>query len=922
MEEREIPVGTRRERSRASAAGVAADATDACRTTFASQVRDALNRLYDPAYLQTHPLVALVSRDPASRGAGAGKALRQLIIDAIDALRPMAGRGTPAPAGLIHQILTLRYVDALEPAVVQERLAIGRSEYYREYQRGTDALISLLWERRNASCGDVVAVSPAATSSPSAAVEERAVTLPAASSETRSNHNLPAQLTSFVGRAVEARVVEALVTGSRLLTLTGTGGCGKTRLALEVASHLVASFVDGVWLVELAPLVDPSLVAQAIATVLGIREEAAQPIQATLLRALRARTMLIILDNCEHLIDACARLADAIVRSCPGVRVLVTSREPLGIEGEVAWRVPSLPIPLARAHQQPSDLAQNDSVRLFVERVHAVQPGFQLTGQNAGAVAQICRRLDGIPLALELAASRVRTLPIEQVAARLDQRFRLLTGGSRAALPRHQTLAALVAWSYELLTEQERALFERLAVFSGGFTAEAAQAVCIAEGVDEWDVLDHLGRLVDKSLVIAESGDGRIERYHQLETLRQFGQEKLVARGDATVTRRRHADYFAAFAEEAAPKQSGPDWPIWVRRLDTEHDNLRHALTWAVGLDGISGADPIVGLRLVGALGRYWATHSHYVEACVWSSHALAQTPNAPPSLRCLAVLTAAQSYYLTDDHAAAEPLANEALRLARLANNERQIALSTWLLGLIARFEGGNLERAEGLVAEARRIFEEQSDLSLAWLTIVHLGRIALFRKDHQQAEQYLQQARVIQRQIGSSESHAEQWLGSVAYDRGDLDRAALHYAEALAMSRRSDNRPNAGWSLANLGMVAHARGDHDSAVAYYRESLQIYEDIGYLNGISDVFQRLAKVAASREDYNRAARLMGAAAALPYTIGSLEPPFEHETYDRCVADVRAALGEAAFSAAFAAGHEQPLETTVAAVLADEAMPT
>jgi non-specific serine/threonine protein kinase len=874
-----------------------------------------LNRLYDPAYLQTHPLIALVSRDPAIRGAEAGKTLRQIVVDAIDALRPIPGAEAPTPAGLIHQILTLRYVNALEPAAVQERLAIGRSEYYREHQRGLDALISLLWEGRKVSPGDAVARAPASTSSTPRVADGTADSQAAAPHESRDRHNLPAQLTSFVGRTAETAEVETLLAETRLLTLMGTGGCGKTRLALEAAGHLVDSFVDGVWLVELAPLTDPELVSRAIATVLSIREEAAQPIQAILLKALRARTMLIVLDNCEHLIDACARVADAIVRGCPQVRVLATSREALGLAGEVAWRVPSLAIPPAHPYPRPADLAQNDSVRLFVERARAAQPGFHLTEQNAGVVAQICRRLDGIPLALELAASRVRALPIEQVAARLDQRFRLLTGGSRAALPRQQTLVAMVGWSYDLLTEQERALFERLAVFSGGFTAEAAQAVCTAEGVDEWDVLDLLGRLVDKSLVVAENGERGIERYRLFETLRQFGREKLVARGDAETTRRRHADHFVAFAEEAALKALGPDWPTWAPRLDSELDNLRQALTWTVGADDVPGAEPLVGLRLVGALGWYWATRGYFGEARAWASSALAQTADAHPLLRGPAYYAAAVNCYVLDDYAAAEPPAMEALRLARLVNNGRQIALSTWLLGLIALLGGGDLERAEMLVAEARRILEEQGELTTVWGPIVHLGRIALYRRDHSRAEQYLEQALVIQRQTGSAEPHAEHWLGSVAYDQGDLNRAEMHYAEALARSRRTGNWVDIGWCLANLGMVAHARGDLDGVVARYREALQTYRDIAYLDGVSDVFQRLAKVAAARQDFDRAARFMGVADALPYTVGSLEPPFEHETYDRCVADVRAALGESAFAAAFEVGHALPLEAAIAGAL-------
>jgi non-specific serine/threonine protein kinase len=381
---------------------------------------------------------------------------------------------------------------------------------------------------------------------------------------TAPQHNLPVALTSFVGREREMGEVQQLLGTTHLLTLTGTGGCGKTRLALQVAAELLDAYPQGVWLVELAPLADPALVPDVVAGALGVRAGPSQPIQATLLSYLRSRQLLVILDNCEHLLDACAHWVDSVLRSCPAVRILATSREALGIAGEMSWRVPSLSLPSADRGPSSTE-AESEAIRLFVERARAVQPNFTLTERNAPLVAQLCQRLDGIPLALELAATRVRALPLEQIAARLDQRFRLLTGGSRTALPRQQTLAAAVGWSYDLLAEPERQLFNRLSVFAGGFTLEAAEAVC---GDD--NALDLLSSLVGKSLVVADGGVGGVERYRLFETLRQYGREKLVAAGEAAEVHQWHAAYYLRRAEELAPQIHDRRQLVALARLDPE----------------------------------------------------------------------------------------------------------------------------------------------------------------------------------------------------------------------------------------------------------------------------------------------------------------------------------------------------------------
>src|SRR5579884_1061615 len=420
--------------------------------------------------------------------------------------------------------------------------------------------------------------------------------------------NLPVQLTSFIGREKEMEEIKRLLSRTRLLTLTGSGGCGKTRLAAQVGADLLADFADGVWLVELAAIADPALVPQTVASTLGIREEPGQRLLETLQQHLKPKSLLLLLDNCEHLSAACAQLAETLLQACPNLRILASSREALGIAGELAYRVPSLSLPelprlpSAEAALVPA-LARCEATRLFVERAALSYPGFALTEQNAPAVAQVCVRLDGIPLAIELAAARIKVLSADQIAARLDDRFRLLTGGSRTALPRQQTLRALIDWSYDLLSEAERTLLRRLSVFAGGWTLEAAEAVCSA------DALHLLTSLVDKSLAVYEEQAGEA-RYRLLETVREYARDRLLESGEMEEVRERHFAFFLRMAEEIEPKLTGLEQAAWLDRLEGEYDNLRAASGWA--LSAAEGAQ--AGLRLAGALWRFWEIRGHIDE--------------------------------------------------------------------------------------------------------------------------------------------------------------------------------------------------------------------------------------------------------------------------------------------------------------------
>ncbi len=429
--------------------------------------------------------------------------------------------------------------------------------------------------------------------------------------------NLPLQLTSFIGREREVAEVQRLLAETRLLTLTGSGGAGKTRLALQAAAGLLSEFEDGVWWVELASLTDPVLVPQAIGSALGLRDEAKRPLLDQLGDHLCGKRMLLVLDNCEHLITACATCVDVLLHAAPDLHILVTSREPLAIAGETTYRVPSLNVP-DREHLPPlAELAQFEAVRLMVERGAVVLPGFAVTDVNGTAIADICQRLDGIPLAIELAAARIKTLPVEELRARLGDRLRVLTGGSRIALPRHRTLRATLDWSYGLLAEPERILLRRLAVFAGGWTLEAAEVVCGGDGLPEAGVLDHLAGLVDKSLVTLELPDAA-GRYRMLETVRQYATERLVESGETDRLRQTHAKFFLELAEEAEPKLFGPEQDAWFARLEAEHSNLRAALEW---LDALEEA--MQGLRLAGALWRFWEVRGHLAEGRSWLSEML-----------------------------------------------------------------------------------------------------------------------------------------------------------------------------------------------------------------------------------------------------------------------------------------------------------
>jgi predicted ATPase/DNA-binding SARP family transcriptional activator len=535
-------------------------------------------------------------------------------------------------------------------------------------------------------------------------------------------HNLPAQRTSFVGREREMVELKRVLTMTRLLTLTGGGGSGKTRLALEVGRDLVGAFPDGVWLVELAPLSEEALVPQAVAKAVKVPERPEHPLTEALVDDIRQKKLLLVLDNCEHLIEAAAPLADALLSSCPHLRVLTTSREALGVEGELMWRVDPLSVPSAvpdahRPFATTGELARYEAVRLFVERAKLRSPRFELTKENAGAVVQICRHLEGMPLAIELAAARIRALSLEQIAQRLEDSLKLLRGDSRTAPQRHRTLRATLDWSYELLSERERVLFARLSVFAAGWTMEAAEALGSGKG----EVLDPLSRLVDKSLVTLEKGehDGAV-RYTMLEPVRQYAREKLREGGEEDAIQGRHAGFFLTLAEVAEPEMSGPEQETWLRRLEREHANLRGALAWA--LDPSDSSEPRehrteVGLRLAGALGRFWGVYGPD-EGRGWLEKGLAMGRAAPKPTLAKVFYEAGWIELFQGNYERAIALLEEGLALFRQLGDRRGVATSLINLGF-ALLHLGDKERASALRQEVEALRGEPLDRwTLAWLT------------------------------------------------------------------------------------------------------------------------------------------------------------------------------------------------------------
>jgi non-specific serine/threonine protein kinase len=729
----------------------------------------------------------------------------------------------------------------------------------------------------------------------------------------RPRTNLPESLTSFVGRERELAEIREHLPTLRLLTLTGAGGIGKTRLAQQAAIEMLDAYRDGVWFVDLGPLADPALVPGALAQVLQVKETPAQSLQDVLCSSLRTRESLLILDNCEHVLDGCAQLIAALLRETTQVTVIATSREPLHLPGERVRPLDPLPLPDPKADART--IARADAVRLFVERARQQRPRFDPQEKQVRAVAEICLRLDGIPLAVELAAARVAALPVEQIVRLLDQRFRLLTSGNRE-LPRHQTLHALIDWSYELLDDAEKALFAQLSVFAGGWSLEAASEVCSGESIAKDDVVYVLIGLVEQSLVVAdESGD----RYRMLETVREYAREKLGESpiGDAGRARwrDRHLAYFLALAEEAEPKLNGAEQRSWLDSLEREFDNVRSALAWAGGTDAVSG------MRLATALQRFWQVRGYAPEGLGWLAAMLSATPpSPPPAQRARALGAAATLARATADLAKARTLYEEALSLWHQLGNRRGVASALGNLGMVSN-DQGDFAAAKARHEESLVIWREEGDQRGIARTLLALGNAVYSQGDELAAESLYEQSLAIERELGDQRAIAIVLnnLGMVAaYYRSDQAAARRLHEEALVIRRELGDRWGIATSLANLGHSAFEQGDYASARALTTESLAMQRELADRLGIAGSLEALACLAFAMGRPEAGARLCGHAARLREEIGAPFPAWERLRYDRQVASGRALLGnDAVFDHAWQQGRSMTLEQVIEGALQD-----
>jgi predicted ATPase/class 3 adenylate cyclase/Tfp pilus assembly protein PilF len=726
-------------------------------------------------------------------------------------------------------------------------------------------------------------------------------------------NNLPRQLSSFIGRASAIAEVKGLLERSRLLTLTGAGGSGKTRLCLQVAAESLELFTDGAWLTELAPLADPGLVPQTLAMTLGVTEVPGKPIVETLTEHLKAKRLLLLLDNCEHLLDACAKVVHGLVRACPDVRIMATSREALGVDGEQAYRVPSLSLPDRNAVYAPADLSRFESVRLFVERAELVHPQFEVNAHNARALASLCCHLDGIPLAIELAAARARSLSVEEIDGKLDQRFRLLTGGSRTALPRQQTLRSLIDWSYDLLHAPERLLLQRLAVFAGGWTLAAAEAICADEDLAVEEVLDRLTSLADKSLVVAETG-GLETRYRLLETVRQYARDRLVESGGGRPVRDRHRDYFLALALATQAELVGAEQAAWLRRLEEEHENLRTSLDWSLAADGTGE-----GLRLCGALYRFWLTRGHLTEARQWCSRMLGTAGRERTPERATALNAAGNLAYYQGDYVAARALHEESLSIMRNLGDREGTAGALNGLGNIA-LDHGDYDAARALYEECLGIKRELADRRGIATSLNNLGNVACEQCDFASARTLFEECLAIMRELGNRGGVADLLhnLGSVAIHQGDYEAAQALHEQSLAIVRELGDQGGIANSLETLGTVAHDQGDYRSAGRLHAEGLAIRRGLGERRNIAYSLEGMAEVVAALGNPLCASRLWGAAEHLRANIGAPLPPNDRPRYDRCVGAARTSSNsDAAFARAWQEGAALELDAAIELALAD-----
>ena len=694
-------------------------------------------------------------------------------------------------------------------------------------------------------------------------------------------HNLPTPLTSFIGREKEIADIGGLLSHYRLVTLTGPGGTGKTRLAIHVANGQLAAFADGVRFIELAPVSDPALLPQTVAEVLGLRDEPGQPIRKTLTDYLRNKALLLILDNCEHLVDAAASLAQHLLTHCPQLRILTSSREALGVTGERPYAVPTLSMPPAGSRHLPplETLTQYEAVRLFIERAETVLPGFAVTNGNAPVIAHICHRLDGIPLAIELAAARVKTLPVDQIAHRLDDRFALLKGNNQRAVPRQKTLRALIDWSYDLLTESEQILFRRLSVFVGGWSLEAAEMIATDALFPADEMLDGLDRLANKSLIVVVREQDQPARYLFLDTIRQYAREKLIEAGEMDTVRDQHLLYFLHKGQEAEPHLKGKDQIIWWHWLERELDNLRAAMTWAEQqAHGSSLWLPQErqrterGLQLAAAIWWFWFLTGHFNEAVYWLQTFLNQINHDGANLSlayCQAVWRASCLCYFANRWPQATQLAEQAIPLCEHYGEMDGQAIAYFVLANVARSQQ-NFPRAEQLYQQSYALFQQTGNEWGIALVLNLLGWKAFIQRDYEKAETIGLECLRLRRKIGVKVGVAAalDLLGSVARVKGEYKRAEALLQESLMTVKGIQTRYTTSVTLTQLGHVALALDDYDHAAACYNEALNLSHEIDDKHDVLELMVHLMVLHWLQGQENVAIKLMQDAVLMSRQLG------------------------------------------------------
>jgi non-specific serine/threonine protein kinase len=686
--------------------------------------------------------------------------------------------------------------------------------------------------------------------------------------------NLPRELTSFVGRGDDLLELQRLAARAPCLTLTGPGGVGKTRLALRLAHELLPRYPDGVWLVELASATDAGLLPRSIAEAVNIPERPDVPLAEQVVEHLASMRTLLVLDNCEHLLQACAELVGRLLRRGSGLHVLVTSREPLRIPGETIWRV--APLVVAQPHDNPALAANSDAVRLFVDRAQACVPSFALSDSNIRSVVAICLAVDGLPLAIELAAARLKLLSTEHLNERLQDSLRLLTGGSRTAPSRQRTLRGLLDWSYELLPNQERLLFERLSVFAGGWTLEAAEQVGRGAELESDAILDRLAQLVDASLVQADPGADGAPRYRFLQTVQQYGREKLSGRSDRASldARRRHAVYFRDLVERRGQDLLGPQQAVEFERLEREHDNLRGALGFA-----LESGDTDLGLRLAAALMRFWTIRCHFSEGRMWFE-------------RCI-------------DLAQRDASVNRDA-LATVVNGAGNFATMR-----------GDYAKADELLRQSLRLRRELGDQMGAARTLLNLGNVAFSRGDHASATRLFEESLDIRRQLGDTRGTARVLnnLSVLARDGGEVQRMTELADEALVLSREVGDQEGIALALVSLGLAAHLRQDFAEAIALLKQSLSLFAELRHWREIAECVELIGGVSFHLGQIDRAGRLLGAAETLIESVGLVPLPADRFEYQQTTAALRNALGEDGLTARWAEGRAMSPESAIAEAL-------